>query len=187
SWGFSSPDVGIIGRSPGAEPDGSRCYFFDAQRLYPGLLAAFSEPVPTAPSRVKECQTCEFHNHCRAQLLQTQDISLLLPGDRNRPWRDKGINTLPALAAAGRGRPALWPRPGCAARWPSAGRCSSGTAGRWFSHRIRSPWRSTWTWRRTRAAAPFSGAPSTVTNTWPSRISAPPGTRGATSQRCGTG
>ena len=122
SWGFASSDVGIIGRSPGAEPDGSRCYFFDAQRLYPGLLAAFSEPVPTTPSRVKECQTCEFHNHCRAQLLQTQDISLLLPGDRNRPWRDKGINTLPALAAAGAGEAsalaAAWMRGEVAIRRP---------------------------------------------------------------------
>lgn len=103
AWGFASAQVGVIGRSSGTAPAGSRCYFFDAKTLRPGLFAAFSEPVPTAPSRVKECRVCEFHNHCRAQLLDTQDISLLLPGDRNRPWRDKGVNTLPELAAAGAG------------------------------------------------------------------------------------
>lgn len=100
-WGRAADEVGFIGRA-GASPR-IRCFFYNAQTVMPGLMAALSEPIPTIPSRVKECRTCEFHNHCRAQLLETADISLLLPGDKNRKWRERGINTLPELVAADSG------------------------------------------------------------------------------------
>lgn len=99
-WGFASGDAGLIGRA-GTAPE--RCYIFPGDSLIPGLLTALGEPVPVMPSRVKECGVCEFHNHCRAQLLERQDVSLMLPGDRNRDVREAGLNTLPELAAAGRG------------------------------------------------------------------------------------
>ncbi|RAV33337.1 hypothetical protein CHEID_00550 [Corynebacterium heidelbergense] len=99
-WGCASGSVGFIGLAAG----GPRwCFLVDASTLLPGLSAALSEPIPAIPSRVKECRSCEFHNHCRAQLVQREDISLLLPGDRNRQLRDDGIRTLGQLEAAGRG------------------------------------------------------------------------------------
>lgn len=100
SWGFASGDVGLIGH---ADAHAERCYFFPGDLLKTGLMTALSEPVPSEPMRVRECAACEFHNHCRAQLLDTLDISLLLPGDRNRTLREEGIDTLPELAAANRG------------------------------------------------------------------------------------
>lgn len=100
AWGFASGDVGLIGRA-GTSPE--RCYIFPGDALIPGLLTALAEPVPAAPSRVKQCGVCEFHNHCRAQLLERQDVSLMLPGDRNRDAREAGYNTLPELAEAGWG------------------------------------------------------------------------------------
>ncbi|RAV31507.1 hypothetical protein DLJ54_07970 [Corynebacterium heidelbergense] len=99
-WGCASGTVGFIGLAAG----GPRwCFLVDAPTLLPGLSAALSEPIPAIPSRVKECRSCEFHNHCRAQLVQREDISLLLPGDRNRQLREDGIRTLGQLEAAGRG------------------------------------------------------------------------------------
>lgn len=99
-WGFAADTVALIGR---AGPGRPRCFFFDAPSVLPGLQAALEEPIPSGPRRIKECQTCEFHNHCRAQLLQELEISLLLPGDKARSWREKGIETLPQLAASGNG------------------------------------------------------------------------------------
>lgn len=96
-WGRAADEVGFVGRA-GASPR-IRCFFYSAKVVLPGLLAALSEPIPTAPSRVKECRACEFHNHCRKQLLESADISLLLPGDKNRKWRERGIQTLPELVA----------------------------------------------------------------------------------------
>lgn len=96
--GRAAENVGFIGRA-GASPK-VRCFFYHADIVMPGLLAALSEPIPTFPSRVKECRSCEFHNHCRKQLVDAADISLLLPGDKNRAWRERGINTLPELVAA---------------------------------------------------------------------------------------
>nr|WP_246815799.1 MULTISPECIES: ribonuclease H-like domain-containing protein [Corynebacterium] len=97
-WGRAAAEVGFIGRA-GASPR-VRCFFYSAEIVMPGLMAALSESIPTRPSRVKECKVCEFHNHCRLQLLETADISLLLPGDKNRKWRERGIDTLPQLMAA---------------------------------------------------------------------------------------
>lgn len=117
--GFASGQVALIGR---AGTTRVRCFYFDATTVLPGLSAALAEPVPSVPSRVKECKVCEFHNHCRAQLLSSLDISLMLPGDKNRLLREDGISTLPQLAEADRGEAsalaAAWMRGESALRRP---------------------------------------------------------------------
>lgn len=100
SWGFAAEEVGLIGPTPGGREE---CVLFPGKPLRAGLLTALQEPVPTKPSRVRECTVCEFHNHCRAQLIEELDVSLMLPGDRNRKVREQGINTLPELANSGQG------------------------------------------------------------------------------------
>ncbi|WP_363316432.1 ribonuclease H-like domain-containing protein [Corynebacterium sp.] len=95
--GLGSGDVGFIGA------DLSQCLVIPAERVVPGLVRALEAPVPAEPTRVRECGTCEFHNHCRARLLRNGDLSLMLPGDRAARWRDEGIGTLAELASAGRG------------------------------------------------------------------------------------
>ncbi|AHW65507.1 hypothetical protein CGLY_15355 [Corynebacterium glyciniphilum AJ 3170] len=92
--GLGSGDVGFIGA------DLTQCLVIPAERVVPGLVRALEAPVPDEPTRVRECGTCEFHNHCRARLLQTGDLSLMLPGDRAARWRERGIDTLAELATA---------------------------------------------------------------------------------------
>ncbi len=119
SWGFASGEVCMIGRAGARAP---RAYFLDATLVTPGLSAALMTPVPTRPSRVKECKVCEFHNHCRAELLDRADVSLLLPGDRNRAVREEGISTLYELRDAHKGEQselaAAWLRGDVAVRRP---------------------------------------------------------------------
>ena len=124
NWGFAASSVALIGRAGPGKP---RCFFFDAPSVLPGLQAALEEPIPTGPRRVKECQTCEFHNHCRAQLLESQEISLLLPGDKARNWREKGIETLPQLAASGNGE-----QPQLAQAWMDGQAALRRPQERWF-------------------------------------------------------
>lgn len=92
--GLGSGDVGFIGA------DLTQCLVIPAERVVPGLVRALEAPVPDEPTRVRECGTCEFHNHCRARLLKTGDLSLMLPGDRAARWRERGIETLAELATA---------------------------------------------------------------------------------------
>lgn len=94
--GLASGDVGFIG---GGTAGYSRCVVIPADRVLPGLERALEAPVPDRPVRVRECEGCEFHNHCRSELVERRDISLMLPGDRGSRWRDAGIETLPQLAA----------------------------------------------------------------------------------------
>nr|WP_318532636.1 ribonuclease H-like domain-containing protein [Corynebacterium terpenotabidum] len=96
--GVASGSVGFIGGGTGPAGGYTRCVVIDADRVLPGLERALSVSVPEVPVRVKECVTCEFHNHCRGELLARADISLMLPGDRGTAWRDLGVDTLPALA-----------------------------------------------------------------------------------------
>ncbi|RRO83395.1 hypothetical protein CXF37_03350 [Corynebacterium bovis] len=117
--GVASGDAGLIGAGS------SRCAVFPAGRLAEGLLKAVSVPVPRRPLRVRECATCEFHNHCRAQLTATADVSLMLPGDRSAALREDGLTTVPALARADRGEvsalAAAWLRGERFLRRPTAG------------------------------------------------------------------
>ncbi|MDN6439459.1 MAG: ribonuclease H-like domain-containing protein [Corynebacterium nuruki] len=92
-YGVASGSVGVIGSGY------TRCLVIPAARVVPGLERALAVPVPDGPRRVRECSDCEFHNHCRSVLLARGDLSLMLPGDRGEGWRERGIGTLPALAA----------------------------------------------------------------------------------------
>jgi predicted RecB family nuclease len=92
-YGVASGTVGFVGAGY------TRCLVIPASRVIPGLECALAVPVPARPVRVRECVDCEFHNHCRTDLLRRGDISLMLPGDRAAGWRERGIDTLPALAA----------------------------------------------------------------------------------------
>ncbi|KAB3520001.1 hypothetical protein GC425_08830 [Corynebacterium sp. zg254] len=96
AWGFASTEVGFVSAAGDAA---YRCFTTSAQPMLAGLYAALKEPLPIRPTRIKECATCDFHNHCRIQLLQRNDISLLLPGAKSTPLRERGIETLEKLAS----------------------------------------------------------------------------------------
>lgn len=94
---LASGDVGLIGA------DLASCLVIPAERVIPGLVRALSAPIPAEPTRVRECSGCTFHNQCRARLLHRGDLSLMLPGDKAAPLRERGIDTLAGLATAGEG------------------------------------------------------------------------------------
>lgn len=93
--GVASGDVGFIGGGAGGY---RRCIVIPADRVMPGLVQALQVPVPHHATRVRECSGCEFHNHCRRELVGRGDISLTLPGDRGAGWRELGVDDLMTLA-----------------------------------------------------------------------------------------
>jgi len=93
--GLASGDVGFIGGGAGGY---NRCVVIPAERVLSGLVHALETPVPDQAMRVRECSECEFHNHCRRELVVRGDISLTLPGDRGARWRELGVSTLMDLA-----------------------------------------------------------------------------------------
>lgn len=55
---------------------------------------------PLAPRRIRECRTCHWQEQCSADLAASDDISLLLPGDKANQLREIGITTVRELAAS---------------------------------------------------------------------------------------
>ncbi|MEJ6020165.1 ribonuclease H-like domain-containing protein [Corynebacterium sp. H113] len=55
---------------------------------------------PLAARKVRECKGCRWHDACDEELRHSDDISLLLPGDRASKLREQGISTVRELAAA---------------------------------------------------------------------------------------
>lgn len=69
------------------------------------LDAVEPENLPTQPRRVKECASCRFWPLCKPELEAMDEISLFLPGDRARPYRERGIETVQGLIDASLGTP----------------------------------------------------------------------------------
>ncbi|QMV84360.1 TM0106 family RecB-like putative nuclease [Corynebacterium hindlerae] len=88
---------GVIGQ------DRTRAFLDPLPPLYDALDRALLVETPTAPRRVKECDSCRYWPYCSEQLTASDDISLLLPGDRANPYREMGLTTVSALAAANLG------------------------------------------------------------------------------------
>lgn len=119
------------GRGAAIGQDRGTAFFTDTARYQPALQRALDAPLPTAPRRVKECDTCRFWPLCEKELRAADDLSLYLPGDRGDKLRDEGIDTVQALidahlsphselAAAWRAGVPLLKRPGAAVRVPRA-------------------------------------------------------------------
>lgn len=96
--GLDSGVGGSIGQ------DRSRAFLTPTAPLQPALDAALAVDLPTGPRRVKECATCRFWPLCEADLRAADDISLYLPGDRARDFRERGITTVQGLIDAGLGQ-----------------------------------------------------------------------------------
>lgn len=87
--------------------DRTRAFLEPLAPLDEALDRALVVPTPTGPRRVKECDSCRFWSLCSSALEAADDISLLLPGDRANPYRDKGITTVQGLIDADLGEVSL--------------------------------------------------------------------------------
>ena len=95
--GLDSGCGGAIGQ------DRTRAFFTETAKF--DLERAWNLPLPSAPVRVKECASCRFWALCEQELVAADDISLFLPGDRAKPFRERGITTVQALIDAHLGEP----------------------------------------------------------------------------------
>lgn len=99
-------DIGVDSGVGGAVgQDRSRAFLAPTGPLQPALQAALEQELPTFPRRVKECASCRFWPLCEKELVDADDISLYLAGDRARKWREEGITTVSALIEADLGEP----------------------------------------------------------------------------------
>ncbi|WP_149360765.1 TM0106 family RecB-like putative nuclease [Lolliginicoccus suaedae] len=64
--------------------------------------------APTAPDRIGECKMCEWWPHCKAQLEEHHDVSLVVNGAQATILREAGIQTIDALASTSTTAPAAW-------------------------------------------------------------------------------
>ncbi|WP_448856093.1 TM0106 family RecB-like putative nuclease [Corynebacterium camporealensis] len=97
-------DMGLnSGRGAAIGQDRSRAFFTDTARF--DVESALQQPVPSGPRRVKECATCRFWEVCGPELEAVDEISLFLPGDGARPFRERGIHTVQGLIDANLGEP----------------------------------------------------------------------------------
>ncbi|GAB2513589.1 TM0106 family RecB-like putative nuclease [Corynebacterium atrinae] len=85
--------------------DRSRAFLERTASFQPALDAALHLRLPDQPRRVKECSTCRFWPRCDVELTASDDISLVLPGDRAQPYREQGIGTVKELIDAQLGEP----------------------------------------------------------------------------------
>lgn len=104
--GMNSGRGGAIGQ------DRDHAFFTDTARYQ--VEEALNQPLPSAPRRVKECASCRFWQLCEPELRARDEISLFLPGDRARDFRECGIDTVQGLVEARLGEPsalaAAWQR-----------------------------------------------------------------------------
>ena len=99
-------DIGVdSGLGAAIGQDRSRAFLAPTPPLQPALQAALDAELPDAPRRVKECASCRFWPLCEKELVDADDISLYLAGDRARKWREQGITTVNGLIDADLGEP----------------------------------------------------------------------------------
>lgn len=103
-------DLGLnSGRGVLIGQDRNLAFYTDTATYQPALDAALDavepENLPTQPRRVKECASCRFWPLCKPELEAMDEISLFLPGDRARPYRERGIETVQGLIDASLGTP----------------------------------------------------------------------------------
>lgn len=80
--------------------DRERAYLGDASRYVEALRDALATPTPSRPLRLKQCASCRYWPLCEPELKEMDDISLVFPGQKARPLRERGITTVQETIAA---------------------------------------------------------------------------------------
>ena len=92
--GFASDLGAVVGQ------DRERAYLVDAARHVDALRGALAQPTPQRPLRLKQCASCRYWALCEPELKDMDDISLVFPGQKARPLRERGITTVEQIIAA---------------------------------------------------------------------------------------
>ncbi|SIS48775.1 RecB family nuclease, putative, TM0106 family [Corynebacterium appendicis CIP 107643] len=92
--GLASPLGAVVGQ------DRERAYLGDAARYVEALREALAKPTPHRPLRLKQCASCRYWALCDPELKKMDDISLVFPGQKARPLRERGITTVEETIAA---------------------------------------------------------------------------------------
>ncbi len=98
-FGLDSGLGGVIGQ------DRTRAFVAETAGLQPALDDALRAGWADQPRRLKECASCRFWELCEPELETMDDISLVLPGDKARTYRERGITTVQELIDARLGEP----------------------------------------------------------------------------------
>ncbi|MCX7445769.1 TM0106 family RecB-like putative nuclease [Corynebacterium sp. P7003] len=93
------------GRGAAIGQDRELAFLVDTGHYQAALSTALAAPLPDRPRRLKECGECRFWFDCGPRLTAADDISLLFPGDRGEPYRQRGIGTVAELIDADLGEP----------------------------------------------------------------------------------
>lgn len=97
--GVGSHRAGLIGQ------DRTLVFLLDTDLLQQGLQQALDAAPQVEPRRIKDCASCRFWPMCERELVATDELSLFLAGDKARPYREMGINTVQGLIDADLGEP----------------------------------------------------------------------------------
>lgn len=97
--GHASGQGAIVGQ------DRERAYLGEATRYVEALREALAKPTPVRPMRLKQCASCRYWALCEPELKEMDDISLVFPGQKARPLRERGITTVEETIAADLGEP----------------------------------------------------------------------------------
>src|SRR5699024_1454626 len=101
--GLNSRRGAVVGQ------DHDHATYSDSASYQPAMDAAVEarapENLPTKPRRANGCASCRFWPLCEPELKAKDDISLFLPGDRARAYREDGISTVQGLIDASLGLP----------------------------------------------------------------------------------
>lgn len=90
--------------------DRTRVFLADTPTHQRALENALAVGLSTGPRQVKECDTCRFWHYCSPELEAVDEISRFLPGDRAKPFRAQGIDTVQGLIDARVGEPSVLAR-----------------------------------------------------------------------------
>lgn len=82
----------------------------DYDERFVDRIAIARGEVATEPAQIGECRTCPWWARCRAQLVQTHDVSLVAPGQRATVLRELGVHTVDDLARWDGTEPEVWPQ-----------------------------------------------------------------------------
>lgn len=85
--------------------DRERAYLGDATKHVEALCDALAQPTPEYPLRLKQCASCRYWALCEPELKEMDDISLVFPGQKARPLRERGITTVEETIDADLGEP----------------------------------------------------------------------------------